>query len=104
MTAHQEMVPVSQPNEAAEARDFCDELLEDLQQERDELRVQLNLAEKEFQKDLDYLDERFEDLIARTKAATAEADEALEDIEAAGEKLWTEIKNGVERVYRTFTE
>ena len=68
MSDSQELVPVSEPNEAtSEVKSRWQKLVEDLQQERDELRVRLNLARKEAEDELDRIDERIEDFKRRAR-------------------------------------
>jgi chromosome segregation ATPase len=87
-----------------EIKSRWDKLIEDLQRERDEIRVRLNLARKEADAELDKLDARIEDFKARSKDARGVADSALDDIEAAAKKLWEEIREGFDRVRKTYTD
>ena len=87
-----------------EIKSRWDKLIEDLQRERDEIRVRLNLARKEADAELDKLDARIEDFKARTKDARGVADSALDDIEAAAKKLWEEIREGFDRVRKSYTD
>ena len=104
MTESQELVPVSEPNETtSEAKSRWQKLLDDLQQERDELRVRLNLARKEADDELDRIDARIEDFKQRARKARGEARDSGDDIEAAARKLWDELKEGFERVRKSFT-
>ena len=105
MTEHQEIVPVSEPGDASSApKDRWQRLIEDLQRERDEIRVRLHLARKEIGDDLDRLDERIEALKARSRSASTEAGKALDEIDDAAKQLWTEIREGFDRVRRSFTD
>jgi len=104
MSDSQELVPVPEPDETtSEIKSRWQKLIEDLQQERDELRVRLNLARKEAEDELDRIDERIEDFKRRARTARSEADDSKDDIEAAARKLWDELKEGFERVRKSFT-
>jgi predicted nucleic acid-binding Zn-ribbon protein len=105
MTEHQEMVPVTQPGESSsEPRTGWQGLIDELQRERDELRVRLHLARKEVADELEKIDQRIEELKTRTRAASDEADHAMDDIEGAARKLWEEIRAGFDRVRKSFTD
>jgi predicted nucleic acid-binding Zn-ribbon protein len=105
MTEHQELAPVTQPGEpTSEPRTGWQRLIEELQRERDELRVRLHLARKEVAEELEKIDQRIEELKTRTRAASDEADHAMDDIEGAARKLWDEIRAGFDRVRKSFTD
>jgi chromosome segregation ATPase len=105
MTEHQELVPVPQPDEPSSgSRGTWQRLLDDLQRERDELRVRLHLARKELADEMAGLDARLEELKAKSQNASREAGKAMEDIDDSARQLWNEIKEGFERVRRSFSE
>ena len=99
-----ELMRMSSDEAKEEIKSRWDKLIEDLQRERDEIRVRLNLARKEADAELDKLDARIEDFKARSKDARGVADSALDDIEAAAKKLWEEIRAGFDRVRKTYTD
>ena len=99
-----ELMRMSTDEAKDEIKSRWDKLIEDLQRERDEIRVRLNLARKEADAELDKLDARIEDFKARSKDARGVADSALDDIEAAAKKLWEEIRAGFDRVRKTYTD
>jgi hypothetical protein len=99
-----ELMRMSTDEAKEEIKSRWDKLIEDLQRERDEIRVRLNLARKEADAELDKLDARIEDFKARSKDARGVADSALDDIEAAAKKLWEEIRAGFDRVRKTYTD
>src|SRR4026209_1131502 len=99
-----ELMRMSSDEAREEIKSRWDKLIEDLQRERDEIRVRLNLARKEADAELHKLDARIEDLQARSKDARGVADSALDDIEAAAKKLWEEIRAGFDRVRKTYTD
>jgi chromosome segregation ATPase len=99
-----ELMRMSSDEAKEEIKSRWDKLIEDLQRERDEIRVRINLARKEADAELDKLDARIEDFKARTKDARGVADSALDDIEAAAKKLWEEIRAGFDRVRKSYTD
>ncbi len=104
MSDSQELVPVSEPTEeTSDAKSRFDRLIEQLQQERDELRVRLNLAQKEAKDELDRIDERLDDFKRRARDARGQADDAMGDIEGAANVLWNEITEGFARVRKSFS-
>ena len=98
-----ELIRMNSDEARQEMKSRWDKLIEDLQRERDEIRVRLNLARKEADVELDKLDARIEDFKRRSKDARGAADGALEDIEAAAKKLWDEIREGFDRVRKSYT-
>lgn len=99
-----ELMRMSTDEAKDEIKSRWDQLIEDLQRERDEIRVRLNLARKEADAELDKLDARIEDFKARSKDARGAADAALDDIEVAAKKLWEEIRAGFDRVRKSYTD
>ena len=99
-----ELMRMSSDEAKEEIKSRWDKLIEDLQRERDEIRVRINLARKEADAELDKLDARIEDFKARSKDARGVADSALDDIEAAAKKLWEEIRAGFDRVRKSYTD
>lgn len=70
-----------------------DDLIADLQQKRDELRVQIHLASKDIQDDWEELEDKMEDIAK--KAGLEETGEGIGD---AIELLGDELKNGYQRI------
>jgi vacuolar-type H+-ATPase subunit D/Vma8 len=70
-----------------------DDLVSDLKQKRDELRVQIHLASKEAQEEWQELEEKMEDLASR-----AELGKTGEGIGDALNQLGQELKHGYQRV------
>jgi chromosome segregation ATPase len=90
-----------------ESRDWkqrLQEMIEKLQQERDELRVKLHLGKAEARDELARLDKKLDELKGRARVARGEAGEALEDIEEAAKTLWGEIRDGYARVRKSLAE
>ena len=77
-----------------------DEIVEDLKQKRDELRVQIHLASKEVKDEWEELEEKMEDFSgkARQFADDAKLKETGEGIGDALSQLGSELKRGYERI------
>ena len=77
-----------------------DEVLEDLKQKRDELRVQIHLASKEVKDEWEELEEKMEDFSgkARQFADDAKLKETGAGIGDALGKLGSELKQGYDRI------
>ena len=77
-----------------------DDLIEELKQKRDELRVKMNLASKDLRDEWEDLEERMEEFSAKAKQAADEAQlrETGEGIGKALGQLGHEIKLGYERI------
>ena len=72
-----------------------DDLLEELKQKRDELRVQMNLASRELQDEWQELEEKMEDFSQK-----AQLEETGRGLSGALGQLGQEIKLGYERLWR----
>jgi hypothetical protein len=98
-------VPTGQPGEAepGDRKRRWEEIIEKLQQERDELRLRVHLGKAEAREELAKLDVRLDELRTKGRAARGEAGEALDDIENAAKKLWGEIREGYDRVRRSLS-
>ena len=70
-----------------------DDILEDLKQRRDELRVQMHLASKELQEEWDELEGKMKDFTNR-----AQLEETAEGVSGALGGLGHELKLGYERL------
>ncbi len=77
-----------------------DEILEELKQKRDELRVQIHLASKEVKDEWEELEEKMEDFSgkARQFADDAKLKETGAGIGDALSQLGSELKRGYERI------
>lgn len=77
-----------------------DDLLEDLKQLRDEIRVQVNLASKDAQDEWEELEEKMEEFSGKAKqfADEAKLKETGEGLGQALGQLGHELKLGYERV------
>jgi vacuolar-type H+-ATPase subunit D/Vma8 len=70
-----------------------DDLISDLKQKRDELRVQVHLATKEAQEEWQELEEKMDDFVSR-----ADLGKTGEGVGEALDKLGEELKLGYQRV------
>ncbi len=77
-----------------------DEIVEELKQKRDELRVQIHLASKEVKDEWEELEEKMEDFSgkARQFADDAKLKETGEGIGDALGQLGSELKHGYDRI------
>ena len=77
-----------------------DELVEDLKQKRDELRVKVNLASREIKDEWEELEEKMEEFSQKAKQRVGEAGikETGEGVGKALGQLGHEIKLGYERI------
>lgn len=72
-----------------------DDILDDLRQKRDELRLQMHLASKEAQDEWDELEEKMEEFSTKAKL-----DETGQGLGKALGQLGHEIKLGYERLWK----
>lgn len=72
-----------------------DDLMEELKQKRDELRVQMNLASREFKDEWDELEEKMEEFSEK-----ANLEETGKGLSKAVGQLGQEIKLGYERLWK----
>ena len=77
------------------------ELVSDLERERDELRLKIKLGTKDAQDQVGKLDDKIQQLKLRADAAASEAKDAMEDVGDVARKLAEEIKTGFDRVRKT---
>ncbi|UCC25578.1 MAG: hypothetical protein JSU98_00515 [Gemmatimonadales bacterium] len=75
-------------------------LLERLEKERDELKLQLGLAKLEAREDWQELEGKLDALRGRMKVLGAEAANASSDVAAAASTLAEELKDGFARLRR----
>lgn len=78
------------------------DVLTDLERERDELKLKVHLAKAEGRDELARLEEKIAELRFRAGAAGSEARGAMDDINEAASKLAEEIREGLARVRKTF--
>ena len=83
-----------------------DELLEELRQKRDELRVQLHLANREARDEWEELEDKMEEFSGKAKQFAGDAGirETGEGLGRALSQLGNEIKLGYERIRKAIRE
>ena len=77
------------------------DVLTDLERERDELRVRAHLAKAEAKDELAKMEQKLDELRFRADAAKSEAKSAMGEIGEAAGRLADEIKEGFDRVRKT---
>jgi uncharacterized coiled-coil DUF342 family protein len=83
-----------------------DDLVQELQQKRDELRVQMNLASRDMKDEWDELEEKLGELTEKASEFAAEANikETGEGVGRALSQLVDEIKLGYERIWKALKD
>jgi vacuolar-type H+-ATPase subunit D/Vma8 len=76
-----------------------DDILAELKQKRDELRLQMHLASREIAEEWDELEEKMENFTAKAKL-----DETGEGVGKALGQLGDELKHGYERIWKAIKE
>lgn len=79
--------------------DDFDDLMDELKQKRDELRVQMNLASRELKEEWDELEEKMQEFSRRARLR-----ETGEGVGEALGKLGNEIKQGYKNLWRAMRE
>lgn len=74
------------------------ELAEKLERQRDELKVKAALGKAEARDEWNELEEKWDRLKSRLRAAGEEVDDASEDVRAAASMLMEELKKGYDRI------
>jgi hypothetical protein len=82
----------------ADLREEVEKLLRQLEQQRDELRLKLNLGKAEARDEWEKLDKQLEQLRTRLRGAREAAIESAVDVGAAAKLLADEIRQGYERI------
>ena len=85
----------------SETRESFDRLIENLKRERDELRVQLNLAKREIKDEWDALEEKWEALEPKLVAFGHEAKSASHQVGEAAELFAEEIADAYRKLRKT---
>lgn len=79
-------------------KDWLDKLVDELKQERDELRVRVHLAKMEASDEWEELEEKMDKLETKAKVVGKATAESAEDIGAAMKTLGREIRDGFKKV------
>ena len=77
------------------------ELVTDLERERDELTIKIKLGTKDAHDQVGKLDDKLQQLKIKADAAASEAKDAMADVGEVARQLADEIKAGFERVRKT---
>ncbi|MFN8545191.1 MAG: hypothetical protein U0807_13440 [Candidatus Binatia bacterium] len=80
------------------SKDDLNKLLDDLKQQRDELRVKLKLARADARDEFEELEKKWEHVRGKMEVVGREAGKAAEDVASALGLVATEIKKGYERI------
>jgi hypothetical protein len=86
----------------ADMKDEINELIADLKQVRDELKVQLHLAKEDIKDDWDQVEGNLEKLEAKARHIGDATKEASEDVGEAAKLLAEEVKNGFDKIRSRF--
>ena len=84
-------------------REEVEQLLEELERQRDELKVKLHLAKAEIRDEWEKLEHKRAELRSKLTAASGQAEDAWKDIGAAAGLLADELKKGYDRIRSTLT-
>lgn len=82
----------------AKNNDTFDNLMAELRQHRDELRVQMHLAKQEAKEEWDEVEKKFEVLEKKVAAAKDEAEDAAGNVFAALRLLGEEVGSAFKRI------
>jgi len=77
------------------------DILSDLERQRDELKLKLHLAKADTRDEWARIDEKLAQLRLRAEAAGTEARDAMKDVGIAADRLADEIRQGLDRVRKT---
>lgn len=86
-----------------EWRDDVSRLLENLRQERDELRVRIHLAKLEVQQEWEKAEEQWEKFKARADEALQDTKEVADDLLKSAKVIGEELKNAYLRIRERLT-
>jgi SMC interacting uncharacterized protein involved in chromosome segregation len=81
-----------------DAREWIDELVDELKEERDKLRVRVHLAKMEASEEWEDIEEKFEKLESKARAVRKATADSAEDVGAAVKLLGREIKDGFKHI------
>ena len=80
---------------------FIENLIRDLKQERDELRLQMHLGSEELKDEMSNLDDRLAELVRRVEPIKDAMEESADDVWDALKLVGSEIKDGFKRIRRS---
>jgi hypothetical protein len=79
-------------------KDELEKFREGLLQQRDELKLQINLAKMEAKEEWESTESKIDSFLAKLEAAGSEAKEASSDVLESAKALGEEIKSAYERI------
>ena len=83
-----------------DVREWVDDLVDELKEERDKLRVRVHLAKMEANEDWEELEAKFEKLQSKAKVVGKATTDSAEDVGEAVKLLGQEIKDGFKHIAR----
>lgn len=86
----------------ADLKEQINEMIAELKQVRDELKVQLHLAKEDIKDDWDQVEGNLEKLEAKAKTIGNATKEASADVGEATKLLAEEVKNGFDKIRSRF--
>ncbi|MCA9263854.1 MAG: hypothetical protein KDA60_08380 [Planctomycetales bacterium] len=85
----------------SEKKSVVEELIRDLKQQRDELRLQLHLGAQEAKEEWDSLDEKLNQMSQRFDPLKEAVEEAADDVWESLKLVGGEIKEGFQRIRKS---
>ena len=83
-----------------DVREWVDDLVDELKEERDKLRVRVHLAKMEANEDWEELEAKFEKIQSKAKVEGKATTDSAEDVGEAVKLLGQEIKDGFKHIAR----
>lgn len=84
-------------------RRFIENLISDLKQERDELRLQMHLGSEDLKDEMSKLDDRLSQLVHRADPLKDAIEESTDDVWDALQLVGSEIKDGFKRIRKSLS-
>ncbi len=75
-----------------------DDIIESLKQQRDEIKLQIHLAEAEARDEFPAIEEKLDELKSKTDAIREEAGEVSDDVFEAVKLVADEVRTGIARI------
>lgn len=84
------------------SKERLEEILAELKQHRDELKLKLHLGKEEAKDEWEKLENKYQELKARSAVILEEAGESAKEVGSALELVVDELKNGYQRIRKFF--
>lgn len=84
------------------SKEKLEEILAELKQHRDELKLKLHLGKEEARDEWEKLEKKYQELKARSAVILEEAGESAKEVGSALELVVDELKNGYQRIRKFF--